>query len=330
MKTWKVESTARRKIAIIGCGNIGGLAAYIIGMKQLADVVLLDVHEGIAKGKALDLTHADSVNGWGVSFHGSASYSDIDGADVVIVTAGIARKPGMTRADLLAVNAKIIAGIAENVKQYAPNSFVIVITNPLDAMVMFFQKCSGFDPKRVVGMAGELDNARFRAFLANELTVPVAGIESMVIGTHGELMLPLVKRVKVAGDSIEQLVKDGKITWEQLQLVVERTRCAGAEIVSLLQFGSAFAAPAALAVEMATAYLHDQKRTFCAAAYIDKTSNVAADYSAAAGMYIGVPVIVGSGGVESIIELKLDATECGKFEEAVEAVKELLSDLPPI
>ena len=305
------------KISLIGAGQIGGTLAHLIGLKELVDeVVLFDVASGIAKGKALDIAQSSSVDGFNVKLSGTDNYEDIKNSDVIIVTAGVPRKPGMSRDDLLGINLKIIKQVAEGIKQHAPNAFVICITNPLDVMVMAFQKFSGLSPNKVVGMAGILDTSRFKLFLSLELNVPVSEIEAMVMGGHGDTMVPLPRFTKVSGKPLLDLVEKGKISKEKLESINQRTRDGGAEIVKYLEKGSAFYAPAASGVQMAEAYLKDSKKMLPCAA------NLNGEYGFT-NIYAGVPVIVGKGGVEKIEEIELDENEKSEFNNSVDAVKKL-------
>ena len=305
------------KISLIGAGQIGGTLAHLIGLKELVDeVVLFDVASGIAKGKALDIAQSSSVDGFNVKLSGTDNYEDIKNSDVIIVTAGVPRKPGMSRDDLLGINLKIIKQVAEGIKQHAPNAFVICITNPLDVMVMAFQKFSGLSTNKVVGMAGILDTSRFKLFLSLELNVPVSEIEAMVMGGHGDTMVPLPRFTKVSGKPLLDLVEEGKISKEKLESINQRTRDGGAEIVKYLEKGSAFYAPAASGVQMAEAYLNDSKKMLPCAA------NLNGEYGFT-NIYAGVPVIVGKGGVEKIEEIELDENEKSEFNNSVDAVKKL-------
>ena len=305
------------KISLIGAGQIGGTLAHLIGLKELVDeVVLFDVASGIAKGKALDIAQSSSVDGFNVKLSGTDNYEDIKNSDVIIVTAGVPRKPGMSRDDLLGINLKIIKQVAEGIKQHAPKAFVICITNPLDVMVMAFQKFSGLSPNKVVGMAGILDTSRFKLFLSLELNVPVSEIEAMVMGGHGDTMVPLPRFTKVSGKPLLDLVEEGKISKEKIESINQRTRDGGAEIVKFLEKGSAFYAPAASGVQMAEAYLKDSKKMLPCAA------NLNGEYGFT-NIYAGVPVIVGKGGVEKIEEIELDENEKSEFNNSVDAVKKL-------
>lgn len=310
---------ARKKIALVGAGQIGGTLALLAGQKELGDIVLLDIPdaEGVAKGKALDIAEASPVEGFDAGYTGTSNYADLAGADVVIVTAGVPRKPGMSRDDLVGINAKIIKAVGEGIRTHAPNAFVIVITNPLDAMVGLMQQVTGFDPAKVVGMAGVLDSARFRWFLAEEFKVSVEDVTAFVLGGHGDTMVPSVRYSTVAGIPLPDLVKMGWTTQEKLDQIVQRTRDGGAEIVGLLKTGSAFYAPAASAIAMAESYLKDKKRVMPCAARL--TGQYGVD-----GLYIGVPVVIGSGGVEKIVEIELNAEEQAMFDKSVAAVKSLV------
>jgi len=306
-----------KKISLIGAGQIGGTLAHLIGIKELAnEVVLFDVASGIAKGKALDIAQSSSVDGFDVKFSGTDNYEDIKNSDVIIVTAGVPRKPGMSRDDLLGINLKIIKQVAEGIKQHAPNAFVICITNPLDVMVMAFQKYSNLPSNKVVGMAGILDSSRFKLFLSLELNVPVKEIEAMVMGGHGDTMVPLPRFTKVSGKPLLELVKEGKLSNDKLEKINQRTRDGGAEIVKFLEKGSAFYAPAASGVEMASAYLNDRKKMLPCAAYLSGEYGIE-------GIYAGVPVIIGKNGVEKIEEINLDDNEKKEFMNSINAVKKL-------
>ncbi len=307
---------ARKKIALIGAGQIGGTLALLVGLKELGDVVLFDVVEGMPAGKALDLVQSSPVEGFDSSMSGTSDYAAITGADVVIVTAGIPRKPGMSRDDLISTNAGVIKAVGESIKRYCPEAFVIVITNPLDAMVWVMQKVSGLPPEKVVGMAGVLDSARFRYFLADEFKVSVEDVTAFVLGGHGDSMVPLVRYSTVAGIPLPDLVKMGWTTQERLDQIVQRTRDGGAEIVGLLKSGSAFYAPAASAISMAESYLKDKKRVVPCAAHLSGQYGVD-------GLYVGVPVVLGAGGVERIVEIELDPAEKAEFDKSVAAVRGL-------
>ncbi len=311
--------TKRNKIALVGAGNIGGTLAHLAGLKNLGDVVILDVNEGVAKGKALDLEQSSVVENFDANFTGTSNYADIAGADVVIVTAGIARKPGMSRDDLMATNASIIKTVAEGVKEHAPNAFVIVITNPLDAMVYVMQKVSGLPTNKVVGMAGVLDSSRMSLFLAREFGVSVENVNACVLGGHGDTMVPLIRYSSVAGIPIPDLIEMGWTTKTKIEEIVQRTRDGGAEIVKLLGTGSAFYAPATSAIAMAESYLFDRKRVLPVAAHLNGEYGVK-------GLYIGVPAIIGKEGVEKIVEIKLNTSELTMFNRSVEAVKKLIEE----
>ncbi len=306
-----------KKISLIGAGQIGGTLAHLIGIKELAkEVILFDVASGIAKGKALDIAQSSSIDGFNVKFIGTDKYEDIKNSDVIIITAGVPRKPGMSRDDLLGINLKIIKQVAEGIKQHSPNAFVICITNPLDVMVMAFQKYSKLPTNKVVGMAGILDTSRFKLFLSLELNVPVKEIEAMVMGGHGDTMVPLPRFTKVSGKPLLNIVKEGKISAEKLESINQRTRDGGAEIVKYLEKGSAFYAPAASGVEMATSYLKDEKKVLPCAAYLDGQYGIK-------NLYAGVPVIIGKNGVEKIKEIDLDDKEKSQFMHSINAVKKL-------
>jgi malate dehydrogenase len=308
---------ARSKIALIGAGQIGGTLALLAGMKDLGDVVLFDVAEGTPQGKALDLSELAPVEGFDARLTGTNSYDAIEGADVVIVTAGIPRKPGMSRDDLLAVNLKVMAQVGAGLAKYAPDAFVICITNPLDAMVWALQRASGLPPEKVVGMAGVLDSARLRFFLADEFNVSVEDVTAFVMGGHGDSMVPLVRYSCVAGIPVPDLIKMGWTTSERIEAIIHRTRDGGAEIVNLLKTGSAFYAPAASAIAMAESYLKDKKRVLPAAAYLSGEYGLK-------DIYVGVPVVIGAKGVERVVEVDLDRSERAQFEKSVAAVQGLL------
>jgi len=306
-----------KKISLIGAGQIGGTLAHLIGLKEIADeVVVFDIASGIAKGKALDIAQSSSVDGFNVSFIGTDSYEEIKNSDVIIITAGVPRKPGMSRDDLLGINLKIIKQVAEGIQKNSPNAFVICITNPLDVMVMAFQKYSGLPANKVVGMAGILDSSRFKLFLSKELKIPVKEIEAMVMGGHGDTMVPLPRFTKVSGKPLLDLVKEGKISEERLESINQRTRDGGAEIVKLLEKGSAFYAPAASGVEMASAYLNNEKKLLPCAAFLNGEYGIN-------DLYAGVPVVIGSKGVEKIEEINLNEKEKKEFMNSIEAVKKL-------
>ena len=308
---------ARNKIALIGAGQIGGTLALLAGLKELGDVVLFDIADGVPQGKALDLAEAAPVEGFDAKLSGASSYEAIAGADVIIVTAGVPRKPGMSRDDLLGINLKVMEAVGAGIKQYAPDAFVICITNPLDAMVWALQKACGLPANKVVGMAGVLDSARFRYFLADEFNVSVQDVTAFVLGGHGDDMVPSVRYSTVAGIPLPDLVKMGWTTQERIDAIVKRTRGGGGEIVNLLKTGSAFYAPASSAIAMAESYLKDQRRVLPCAAYLDGQYGVK-------GMYVGVPVILGANGVEKIVEISLDADETKMFATSVASVKSLV------
>ena len=307
---------ARNKIALIGSGNIGGTLAHLAGIKELGDIVLFDIAEGIPQGKALDIAESSPVEGFDCAVSGANDYAEIAGSDVVIVTAGVARKPGMSRDDLVGINSKVMMAVGDGIKNNCPDAFVICITNPLDAMVGVLQQSSGLPVNRVVGMAGILDSARFRYFLAEEFNVSVKDVTAFVLGGHGDTMVPLTRYSTVAGIPVPDLIKMGWSTVDRIEKIVQRTRDGGAEIVGLLKTGSAFYAPASSAIEMAEAYLKDQKRLLPCAAYVDGKYGIE-------GMYVGVPVIIGKNGVERIIEITLNEEEQNMFNHSVSAVKTL-------
>ena len=305
------------KISLIGAGQIGGTLAHLIGIKELVkEVVLFDVASGIAKGKALDIAQSSSVDGFNVKLSGTDNYEDIKNSDVIIITAGVPRKPGMSRDDLLGINLKIIKQVAQGIKKHSPNAFVICITNPLDVMVMALQKYSGLAANKVVGMAGILDSSRFKLFLSLELNVPVKDIEAMVMGGHGDTMVPLPRFTKVSGKPLLDLVKEGKISEERLESINQRTRDGGAEIVKFLEKGSAFYAPAASGTQMAEAYLNNSKQILPCAVFLN------GEYGFK-DVYAGVPVVIGKNGVEKIEEIELDEKERKEFNHSVESVKKL-------
>jgi malate dehydrogenase len=308
---------ARKKIALIGAGQIGGTLAHLAGLKELGDVVLFDIAEGIPQGKGLDIAESAPVDGFDAAYTGTQSYADIAGADVVIVTAGVPRKPGMSRDDLIGINLKVMKAVGEGIKAHAPNAFVICITNPLDAMVWALQKFSGLKPNMICGMAGVLDSARFRHFLADEFKVSVKDVSAFVLGGHGDDMVPLVRYSGVAGIPLPDLVTMGWTTQGRLDAIVERTRKGGGEIVNLLKTGSAFYAPAASAIAMAESYLKDQKRVLPCAAALTGQYGVK-------DMFVGVPVVIGAGGVEKIVEIGLDGDEKAMLEKSVASVQTLI------
>ena len=301
-----------KKISLIGAGQIGGTLAHLISIKELADVVLFDVVEGLAKGKALDIAQSTSVDGFDINLMGTSNYEDIKDSDVIIITAGVPRKPGMTRDDLLETNLKIIKQVAQGIKKTSPNAFVICITNPLDVIVMAFQKYSGLPTNKVIGMAGILDSSRFKYFLSQELKVPVKSVESLVLGGHGDTMVPMPKQTKVNGKLINELIQK-----EKLDLIIDRTRKGGAEIGKLLQKGSAFYAPATSAIEIAESYLKDMKKTLPCAAYLNGEYGIK-------NLYAGVPVVIGNTGVEKVVELDLGKDEKKNFDLSIKAVKDLM------
>ena len=307
---------ARNKIALIGAGNIGGTLALLAGLKELGDIVLFDIAEGIPQGKALDIAQASAIEGFDANEVGANDYADLAGADVVIVTAGVPRKPGMSRDDLVGINTKVMTQVGEGIKANCPNAFVICITNPLDAMVGVLQRASGLPASHVVGMAGVLDSARFRYFLAEEFQVSVEDVSAFVLGGHGDTMVPLVRYSTVAGIPVPDLVKMGWSTKDKIDAIVQRTRDGGAEIVGLLKTGSAFYAPASSAIQMADAYLKDKKRLLPCAAFVENAYGLD-------GLYVGVPVIIGSGGVERVVEIAMDADEQAMFDHSIAAVRAL-------
>ena len=306
----------RKKITLIGAGQIGGTLAHLIALKELGDVVLFDVAMGIAKGKALDIAQSSPVNGFNVNLYGTNDYADTKNSDVIIITAGVPRKPGMTRDDLLEINLKIIKQVSEGIKETSPNAFVICITNPLDVIVMALQKYSGMPKNKIVGMAGILDSSRFIYFLSQELKIPVQKIKSFVLGGHGDSMVAMLESTEVEGEKISKLVSEGKIKKEKLNEIVERTKKGGAEIVKYLEKGSAFYAPAASGVEMAESYLKDLKKQLPCAVYLN------GEYGFK-DIYAGVPVIIGKNGIEKIVEINLTDDEKSNFAISIKAVKEL-------
>jgi len=306
----------RKKISLIGAGQIGGTLAHLISTEELADVVLFDVVEGMAKGKALDIAQSTSVDGFDVNLVGTSNYDDTNNSDVIIVTAGVPRKPGMSRDDLLGINLKIIKQVAEGIAKTSPNAFIICITNPLDVIVMALQKYSGLPTSKVVGMAGILDSSRFKYFLSQELKTPTKNINTLVLGGHGDTMVPLPNHTTVNGKSLKQLITENKITKEKLDAIINRTRKGGAEIIKFLEKGSAFYAPAAAGVEMAKSYIKNLKKTLPCAAYLN------GEYGFK-NLYAGVPAIIGSQGVEKVVEIKLEEKEKENFKVSINAVKEL-------
>ncbi len=308
---------ARKKIALIGAGQIGGTLAHLAGLKELGDIVLFDIADGVPQGKGLDIAESAPVDGFDAKYQGASDYAAIAGADVVIVTAGVPRKPGMSRDDLLGINLKVMEAVGSGIKQYAPDAFVICITNPLDAMVWALQKFSGLSPKKIVGMAGVLDSSRFRHFLAEAMNVSVKDVTAFVLGGHGDDMVPLTRYSTVGGIPLPDLVKMGWMDQSKLDGMVDRTRKGGGEIVALLKTGSAFYAPAASAIAMAESYLKDKKRVLPAAAQL--TGQYGVD-----GMFIGVPIVIGEGGVERIVEVELNADEKAMFEKSIASVQGLV------
>ncbi|OHC75166.1 MAG: malate dehydrogenase [Rhodospirillales bacterium RIFCSPLOWO2_12_FULL_58_28] len=308
---------ARNKIALIGAGNIGGTLAHLAGLKELGDIVLFDIVKGVPEGKALDLVESSAIEGFDALVSGTGNYAAIKGADVVIVTAGIARKPGMSRDDLIGINTKVMISVGEGIKKNAPNAFVICITNPLDAMVWVLQKASGLPRNKVVGMAGVLDSARFRYFLSDEFKVSIEDVTAFVLGGHGDTMVPSLRYSTVAGIPLPDLIKMKWTTQKKLDAIIQRTRDGGAEIVGLLKTGSAFYAPASAAILMAESYLKDKKRVLPCAAYLNGEYGVK-------DLYVGVPCVIGAKGVERIIEIKLDKDEKANFNKSVKAVRVLV------
>jgi len=308
---------ARSKIGLIGAGQIGGTLAHLVGLKELGDVVMFDIAEGLPQGKGLDIAESSPVEGFDARYKGTQSYADLAGCDVVIVTAGVPRKPGMSRDDLLGINLKVMEAVGAGIKQYCPKAFVVCITNPLDAMVWALQKFSGLSAKKIVGMAGVLDSARFRFFLSEELGVSVEDVSAFVLGGHGDDMVPLVRYSTVAGIPLPDLVKMGWTTQAKIDAIVERTRKGGGEIVNLLKTGSAFYAPAASAIAMAESYLRDKKRVLPCATYLD------GQYGQK-GLFLGVPVVIGAAGVERVVEIELNKEEKAMFEKSVASVKSLI------
>ena len=308
---------ARSKIALIGAGQIGGTLAHLAGLKELGDVVLFDIADGVPQGKGLDIAESAPVDGFDAKYAGASDYAAIQGADVVIVTAGVPRKPGMSRDDLIGINLKVMEAVGNGIKQYAPNAFVICITNPLDAMVWALQKFSGLPGNKIVGMAGVLDSARFRHFLAEEFGVSVEDVTAFVLGGHGDDMVPLVRYSTVAGVPLPDLVKLGWTTQEKLDAMVERTRKGGGEIVNLLKTGSAFYAPAASAIAMAESYVKDKKRVLPCAAHLSGQYGID-------GLFIGVPIVIGENGVERVLEVEFNADEKAMFDKSVASVKGLI------
>ena len=313
----------RKKITLIGAGQIGGTLAHLIALKELGDVVLFDVAAGIAKGKALDIAQSSPVDGFNISLSGTDNYEDTKNSDVIIITAGVPRKPGMTRDDLLGINLKIIKQVAEGIKKTSPNAFVICITNPLDVIVMALQKYSGMPKNKIVGMAGILDSSRFIYFLSEELKVPVKKIKSFVLGGHGDSMVAMLGLTEVDGKNINDIVNEGKLKRERLDQIIERTKKGGAEIVKYLEKGSAFYAPAASGVEMAESYLKDLKKQLPCAAYLNGEYGIE-------NLYVGVPVVIGKNGIEKVIEINLNAEEKKSFDHSISAVRELFDSAKKI
>lgn len=309
---------ARKKIALIGAGNIGGTLAHLCALKQLGDVVLFDVVDGLPQGKALDILEAAPIEGYDINLTGTTKYEDVAGADVCIVTAGVARKPGMSRDDLLGINCKIMKDVSESIAKYAPNAFVIVITNPLDAMVTLCKRLTGFSKNRVVGQAGVLDSSRYRTFIAQELNVSVRNVTAMVLGGHGDDMVPVRSYCQVGGQPVDQLIPA-----KRLEEIEQRTRQAGGEIVALLKTGSAFYSPASAAIQMAEAYLFDKKQILPCAAYLEGEYGIN-------GVYFGVPVVIGAGGVEKVVELKLNDKEKQEMQVSVSHVQELVTAMDKV
>ena len=306
----------KNKISLIGAGQIGGTLAHIAAMKELGDIVLFDLVSGLAKGKALDISQSNAVDGFNVNLSGTDNYEDTQGSDVIIITAGIPRKPGMTRDDLLGTNLNIIKQVAEGIKNTSPDAFVICITNPLDVIVMALQKYSGLPKNKVVGMAGILDTSRFKYFISQELNIPIKDVDSFVLGGHGDTMVPVPNRTTINGKPLSDFIDEGVLSQARLDEIIERTRNGGAEIVKLLEKGSAFYGPAASGIEMAQSYLKDEKKTLPCAACLN------GEYGFK-DIYAGVPVIIGSNGIEKVVELDLDEEEKKSFETSIEAVTEL-------
>lgn len=309
---------ARSKIALVGAGNIGGTLAHLAGLKELGDVVMFDIVEGVPQGKALDLVESSPVEGFDAAMTGTSSYADLSGADVVIVTAGVPRKPGMSRDDLIGINTGVMKQVGAGIREFCPSAFVICITNPLDAMVWALRESSGLPSQRVVGMAGVLDSARFRYFLAEELKVSVEDVTAFVLGGHGDTMVPSLRYSTVAGIPLPALVEMGWTTRERLDAIVQRTRDGGGEIVGLLGTGSAYYAPASAAIQMAESYLKDKRRVLPCAAHLNGEYGVR-------DLYVGVPVVIGANGVERIVEVDLDAGERAQFDRSVQAVRDLVA-----
>ena len=306
----------KHKISLIGAGQIGGTLAHIAAIKELGDIVLFDLVAGMAKGKALDISQSNAVDGFNVNLSGTDNYEDTSGSDVIIITAGVPRKPGMTRDDLLGTNLKIIKQVADGIKSTSPDAFVICITNPLDVIVMALQKYSGLPKNKIIGMAGILDTSRFKYFISQELNVPIKDVDSFVLGGHGDTMVPVPNRTTVAGKPLLDFINEGTISQARLDEIINRTRNGGAEIVKLLEKGSAFYGPAASGIEMAQSYLKDEKKTLPCAAYLN------GEYGFK-DIYAGVPVVIGSNGIEKVVELDLDDEEKKSFETSIAAVTEL-------
>jgi malate dehydrogenase len=311
------QAMARTRIGLIGAGMIGGTLAHLIGLKELGDVILFDIVEGVPGGKGLDIGQAGAIEGFDMNLKPTGAYADLEGADVIIITAGVPRKPGMSRDDLLSTNIKVMEQAGAGIKKYAPNAFVIVVTNPLDAMVWALQKACGLPRQRVVGMAGVLDTGRFRKFLADEMRVSVEDVSALVLGGHGDDMVPIARYSTVAGIPLPDLVRMGWLSQQRLDAIIERTRKGGGEIVNLLKTGSAFYAPASSAIQMAEAYLKDKRRVLPCATWLNGEYGVK-------GLYVGVPAVIGANGVEKIVEIDLNATERAMFTRSVEAVKALI------
>lgn len=309
---------ARKKIALIGAGNIGGTLAHLCALKQLGDVVLFDVVDGLPQGKALDILEAAPIEGYDINLKGTTKYEDVAGADVCIVTAGVARKPGMSRDDLLGINCKIMKDVSESIAKYAPSSFVIVITNPLDAMVTLCKRLTSFPKNKVVGQAGVLDSSRYRTFIAQELNVSMRNVTAMVLGGHGDDMVPVRSYCQVGGQPVDQLIPA-----KRLEEIEQRTRQAGGEIVALLKTGSAFYSPASAAIQMAEAYLFDRKQILPCAAYLEGEYGIN-------GVYFGVPVVIGAGGIEKVVELKLSDREKQEMQVSVSHVQELVTAMDKV
>ncbi|QIT36390.1 malate dehydrogenase [Wolbachia endosymbiont of Brugia pahangi] len=310
----------RKKISLIGAGNIGGALAHMVTLRELGDVVLFDVNDGIPQGKALDIAESSPIGGFSVNITGTNRYGDIKNSDAIIITAGIARKPGMSRDDLLQTNAKVMKEVGENIRKYSPNAFVIVVTNPLDAMVSVVHKFSNLPANMIVGMAGVLDSSRFRYFLARELNISVEDVSAFVLGGHGDTMVPLIRCASIAGIPLTQIIDMGLITQEKVDEIVKRTRNGGKEIIDLLKSGSAYYAPASSSIYMLESYLRDEKRILPCATYLNGEYGVK-------DLFIGVPVIIGKNGIEKVLEVKMDDSEQEMFNKSVNAVKELVKSL---